>query len=66
MKKIELGISDRMVESVLCNMSDAKQLFAEHSPGSIDYVDILNQGSEALFDANLTLVLRLLQMKLIT
>ncbi len=59
LKKIELGISDRMVECVLCNMSDAKQLFAEHSPGSIDYVDILNQGSEALFNANLTFGLAL-------
>ena len=52
LKFIENIISDRMVESILYDFSEAEQMFAQSSPGVIKFVDVINHGSQALQDAN--------------
>ncbi len=52
-------LHDRMMETVFSNMNDAERLFAHHEPAPVQSVDILNQGRQALVDANIRLGLAL-------
>ena len=52
-------VHDRMMETVFSNMNDAERLFAHHEPAPVQSVDILNQGRQALVDANIRLGLAL-------
>jgi phosphoribosylformylglycinamidine synthase len=50
---------DRMTEILLTNVSDARALFATHASQSDQTIDILQQGRQALVDANQTMGLAL-------
>jgi phosphoribosylformylglycinamidine synthase len=52
-------LHDRMMESVFSNMDQAKSLFASAQPASLNTIDILNGGREALVKANISLGLAL-------
>ncbi len=45
-------IHDRMVESVFDSLDKAELLFEQHSPASMRCVDLLNDGKNALLEAN--------------
>ncbi len=45
-------IHDRMVESVFDSLDKAELLFEQHSPASMRCVDLLNEGKNALLEAN--------------
>lgn len=52
-------IHDRMMESVLHDLNDAKQLFTHQKPAPFATIDILSDGRQALEDANIKLGLAL-------
>ena len=60
-KILEIGelISDRMVEAVFLELSEAKALFKKEDPRSLTSVDILGGGADALRLANVSLGLAL-------
>jgi len=45
-------IHDRMVESVFDSLDKAELLFKQHSPATMRCVDLLNEGKNALLEAN--------------
>jgi len=57
-------LHDRMTESVFAQLSDAEQLFADHTAKPMTLVDVLGGGREALVAANTDLGLALATMKL--
>lgn len=52
-------LHDRMTESVLSELSQAQQLFVEHSPQALNEVPLLQEGKAALLSANTQLGLAL-------
>jgi phosphoribosylformylglycinamidine synthase len=51
-ESVRLLIHDRMVESVFDSMEQAQLLFDEHSPARMRCVDLMNDGRQALLQAN--------------
>lgn len=54
-------LHDRMTETVFNDLSQAEQLFSQHQPVPLEWVDIQRVGREALEQANLKLGLALAQ-----
>jgi phosphoribosylformylglycinamidine synthase len=52
-------LHDRMVEAVFDSLEAAEALFAQHTPKSLDSVDVIGGGKSALAEANQTLGLAL-------
>ena len=52
-------LHDRMTEAVLTSVDEAHILFAEHAPAAVKSVDVLDEGREALVNANIQLGLAL-------
>ncbi|MDU5838418.1 MAG: phosphoribosylformylglycinamidine synthase [Pantoea sp.] len=52
-------LHDRMMETVFSDLSQAEALFAHHEPQPLKSVDVLNNGRQALEEANRTLGLAL-------
>ncbi len=59
LEQIKAQIHDRMTEKVLENESDLLDLFAEHDPAPLETIPLMEQGREALVDANQALGLAL-------
>lgn len=57
--QIVSALHDRMTESVLFELGDAEQIFSQHDPAPMGFVDIMGNGAEALERANLELGLAL-------
>ncbi len=56
---IAARIHDRMTESVFSHLQQAEELFQSHAPGSLQTIDSLQQGRNALIEANIKLGLAL-------
>ncbi|WP_370556732.1 phosphoribosylformylglycinamidine synthase [Edwardsiella tarda] len=54
-------LHDRMMECVFTDLEQAQQLFTQHEPQPVQYIDILQGGRAALEEANLCLGLALAQ-----
>jgi phosphoribosylformylglycinamidine synthase len=50
--KISALIHDRMTETVLFNLEEAEALFSQGQPGTLQIIDILSTGKQALIQAN--------------
>ena len=59
LSNLSAQLHDRMTEAVIFDIKDASQLFVQEAPRSLDYVDILKGGAEALQKANQALGLAL-------
>ena len=57
--KVTIWLHDRMVESVLSSVDQAQQLFNDAAPKPLVYIDVLDQGKNALEIANKSLGLAL-------
>ena len=58
-ESLALAMHDRMVEAVYREFEDAQALFEQHSPKTLNSVDLVGQGRRALENANQTLGLAL-------
>lgn len=58
-KKVAALIHDRMMESVLGSIDEAKALFENQSPREVGVIDLVGRGKEALEEANVSLGLAL-------
>ncbi|MDO4699545.1 MAG: phosphoribosylformylglycinamidine synthase [Moraxella sp.] len=53
-KQAEDVLHDRMTQSLSYQLSDVARLFDEHEPASLNHIDIMGQGKDALVQANKT------------
>ncbi|MGR4049565.1 phosphoribosylformylglycinamidine synthase [Kosakonia cowanii] len=58
-QEVAAQLHDRMMESVFNAEADAARLFEHHQPAPVQSVDLLDEGRQALIDANLRLGLAL-------
>jgi len=56
---IESLLYDRMIETILSDLSEAESLFVHHEPAPMELIPLLSQGREALAQANIRLGLAL-------
>ncbi|VFP87083.1 phosphoribosylformylglycinamidine synthase [Candidatus Erwinia haradaeae] len=52
-------LHDRMMESIFTDFQHIKELFTEHKPAPMQYINILDEGRKALEEANISLSLLL-------
>ena len=56
---VESLLYDRMVETIFSDLSEAESLFSHHKPTPMTLIPMLDQGRDALVEANVTLGLAL-------
>lgn len=56
---VESLLHDRMVETIFSDLSEAESLFSHHKPTPMKLIPMLDQGRDALVEANVTLGLAL-------
>ena len=57
--RVAAVLHDRMTESVVYDMGQARNLFEHHEPAALSVIDVMGGGKTALTEANVTLGLAL-------